>query len=139
MTAPAMSSSAPHRIRAGALSPRERSRSRELPGLPPGPHLAVVDDQGGVAILALPLGATSLGRSLRADVRLDDSTVSRRHALVVRDGGRTVVLDDHSLNGVFVNGAAIESAELRDGDVIALGRVRVYYLDVRRPATPARR
>ena len=47
---------------------------------------------------------TRIGRSLAADVRFDDPTVSRRHALIVRQADGVRVLDDRSLNGVFVNG-----------------------------------
>jgi pSer/pThr/pTyr-binding forkhead associated (FHA) protein len=49
---------------------------------------------------------TKIGRSLTADIRLDDPTVSRRHALVCiqREGVR--VLDDRSLNGVFATASA---------------------------------
>ena len=59
---------------------------------------------------------------------LDDTTVSRRHAVIVRDRDGTRILDDRSLNGVVVRGARVSDAELRDGDVIELGRVRLHYL-----------
>ena len=51
---------------------------------------------------------TRVGRSLAADVRFDDPTVSRRHALIVRQPDGVRVLDDRSLNGVFVNGERVE-------------------------------
>ena len=69
---------------------------------------------------------TRVGRSLAADVRFDDPTVSRRHALIVRQADGVRVLDDRSLNGVFVNG---ERVEWRD----AARRRR----DRRRPLPPA--
>jgi pSer/pThr/pTyr-binding forkhead associated (FHA) protein len=73
---------------------------------------------------------TRIGRSLAADVRFDDPTVSRRHALVVRQPDGVRVLDDRSLNGVFVNGARIEGKVLQDGDEIIVGRHRLSFLDV---------
>jgi pSer/pThr/pTyr-binding forkhead associated (FHA) protein len=71
-----------------------------------------------------------VGRGLNADLYLDDASVSRRHAIIVCSGGRCRILDDRSLNGTYVNGRQIEQAELRDGDLIALGRVEVVYREV---------
>ncbi|HEV2973852.1 MAG TPA: FHA domain-containing protein [Solirubrobacteraceae bacterium] len=73
---------------------------------------------------------TRIGRSLAADVRFDDPTVSRRHALIVRQPDGVRVLDDRSLNGVFVNGERIEGRLLQDGDEIIVGRYRLSYLVV---------
>ncbi len=70
-----------------------------------------------------------MGRSLAADVRFDDPTVSRRHALIVRQPDGVRVLDDRSLNGVFVNGERVEWRELQDGDEIVVGRYRLAFLD----------
>jgi pSer/pThr/pTyr-binding forkhead associated (FHA) protein len=73
---------------------------------------------------------TRIGRSLAADVRFDDPTVSRRHALVVRQPDGVRVLDDRSLNGVFVNGERIEWHPLQDGDELVVGRHRLVFVDV---------
>lgn len=94
----------------------------------PGPHLAWEE---GEEIRIVPLYdgvSASLGRSLSANVRFDDATVSRRHALVARDGETVRVLDDRSLNGVFVNGERVTSRELQDGDEILVGRYHLRYL-----------
>ena len=69
--------------------------------------------------------------SLAADLRFDDPTVSRRHALIVRQPDGVRLLDDRSLNGVFVNGARVEGKVLRDGDEIIVGRYRLGFLSVR--------
>ena len=71
-----------------------------------------------------------VGRSLAADVRFDDPTVSRRHALVVREPDGVRVLDDRSLNGVFVNGQRVESRVLCDGDELVVGRYHLHVLEV---------
>ena len=89
--------------------------------------------------VALTREWTRIGRSLAADVRFDDPTVSRRHALVVRQPGGVRVLDDRSLNGVFVNGSRIDRSGigqrvLQDGDEIVVGRYRLRFLSV--PAVP---
>src|SRR3954452_10683069 len=94
----------------------------------PGQYLAWADgDQ--VRIVALDREWTRVGRSLAADVRFDDPTVSRRHALIVRQADGVRVLDDRSLNGVFVNGERVEWRVLADGDEIVVGRYRLNFLE----------
>jgi hypothetical protein len=90
-------------------------------------HLAFADDDGPRVVTLVP-GWTRIGRSLSADVRFDDPTVSRRHALVYSDDDGARILDDRSLNGVFVNGDRVELAELSDGDEVAIGRFRLYFM-----------
>jgi len=89
-------------------------------------------------VAALEREWTRVGRSLAADVRFDDSTVSRRHALIVRQADGVRVLDDRSLNGVFVNGERVECKTLDHGDEIRVGRYRLYYLDGARLAADRR-
>jgi DNA-directed RNA polymerase subunit RPC12/RpoP len=93
----------------------------------PGQYLAY-DDAGRVRVVPLQKEWTRVGRSLAADVRFDDPTVSRRHALIVRQPDGVRVLDDRSLNGVFVNGERVEWRALADGDEIVVGRYRLHYL-----------
>jgi DNA-directed RNA polymerase subunit RPC12/RpoP len=73
---------------------------------------------------------TRIGRSLAADIRFDDPTVSRRHALIVRQPDGLRVLDDRSLNGVFVNGERVEWSTLADGDEVVIGRHHLHFLDI---------
>ena len=93
----------------------------------PGEHLGW-HDGSEVRVIALEREWTRVGRSLAADVRFDDPTVSRRHALIVRQPDGVRVLDDRSLNGVFVNGERVEWRALRDGDEIVVGRYRLHFL-----------
>jgi hypothetical protein len=95
----------------------------------PGQYLAF-EDGAGMRAVALTREWTRIGRSLAADIRFDDPTVSRRHALIVRQPDGVRVLDDRSLNGVFVNGERVEWRTLEDGDEILVGRYRLSYLDV---------
>jgi predicted nucleic acid-binding Zn-ribbon protein len=95
----------------------------------PGEYLCF--DEGGEShTVALKREWTRIGRSLAADVRFDDPTVSRRHALIVRQPGGVRVLDDRSLNGVFVNDERVEGQLLSDGDEIIVGRYRLSYMVV---------
>jgi pSer/pThr/pTyr-binding forkhead associated (FHA) protein len=75
-------------------------------------------------------GWTRIGRSLAAHVRFDDPTVSRRHALIHREAGGARILDDRSLNGVFLNGERVDWHELEDGDEILIGRFRLYFISL---------
>jgi DNA-directed RNA polymerase subunit RPC12/RpoP len=95
----------------------------------PGEYLCY-EDNGELRTVALTREWTRIGRSLAADVRFDDPTVSRRHALIVRQPDGVHVLDDRSLNGVFVNGARVEGEVLKDGDEIIVGRYRLSFLKV---------
>jgi len=101
--------------RAGALAPLARGR-----------YLVC-----GEEAFALTADVTHVGRGITADVRLDDHTVSARHAIVVLRADRLRILDDRSTNGTFVNGRRVDESELDDGDVVTLGRVVLTYRDLR--------
>jgi hypothetical protein len=94
-----------------------------------GAYLAYRDDER-VRVVALQVGWTRVGRSMAAHVHFDDPTISRRHALIHREEDGARILDDRSLNGVFVNGERIEWHSLEDGDEILVGRFRLYFLSV---------
>ena len=95
----------------------------------PGQYLLYTDGESPRA-MRLAREWTRIGRSLAADVRFDDPTVSRRHALIVRQADGVRVLDDRSLNGVFVNGERVEGRALAAGDEIVVGRYRLVFADV---------
>ncbi len=98
--------------------------------LPGSGRYLVYRDEGEVQTFPLDLGWTRIGRSAVADVRLDDPTVSRRHALIVWEEGEDLrVLDDRSLNGIILNGELVEWGALCDGDELAIGRYDLYLLE----------
>ena len=103
--------------------PASSSRARRVP---------LLRRSGELRTVALTREWTRIGRSLAADVRFDDPTVSRRHALIVRHPDGVRLLDDRSLNGVFVNGARVDGRTLQDGDEIIVGRYRLSFIRVRR-------
>jgi pSer/pThr/pTyr-binding forkhead associated (FHA) protein len=111
------------------------SDAPEAPAAPkpaPGRYLAT-EDGGELVLFALgERGGQSLhiGRSPASDIQLDDASVSRRHAVVAHRGGSTVLLDDRSLNGIYVNGQRVSEAALNDGDWIAIGHVSLRYVEV---------
>jgi len=107
----------------------ERVRHQALPDepVPPGRYIEV---QGPERTVLIPLVSEVLhiGRGIAADLRLDDSSVSRRHAIVVPRPLGARILDDRSANGTIVNGRRVQQAELQSGDVIVLGRVVLRFL-----------
>lgn len=81
-------------------------------------------------VFPIEQGWTRIGRSANADIQLDDPSVSRRHALIVSEQPDSLrVLDDRSLNGVFLNGEVVEWGRLGDGDELAIGRYRLFALE----------
>ena len=94
----------------------------------PGKYLAYEDSDRRI-VVPVAREWTRIGRSMAADVRFDDSTVSRRHALIVTQPDGVRVLDDRSLNGVYVNGRRVEWSPLADGDEIVVGRHTIHFMD----------
>jgi hypothetical protein len=94
----------------------------------PGRYL-VFQDSGTVRTVAMTNDSMRIGRSLSADLRFEDPTVSRRHAVLVAEPDGVRVLDDRSLNGVFVNGERVVSQALSDGDEIVIGRYRLRFAE----------
>jgi hypothetical protein len=93
-------------------------------------HLVYREDDGEILDFEIKHGWTRIGRSIAADIRLDDPSVSRRHALIVSEPGESLrVLDDRSLNGVFINADLVEWGKLSDGDELAIGRYRLFSLE----------
>jgi pSer/pThr/pTyr-binding forkhead associated (FHA) protein len=102
----------------------------------PGRYLAFEQDDR-VVVVPVSREWTRIGRSLAADIRFDDATVSRRHALIASEEGGVRVLDDRSLNGIQVNGRRVEWSPLTDGDEIVIGRHVLYFLDTVKAANTA--
>ncbi|MDF7665034.1 FHA domain-containing protein [Bifidobacterium sp. ESL0745] len=69
----------------------------------------------------------SVGRDTHADILLDDSTVSRAHAVFRRKGETFEVVDAGSLNGTYVNRQRVDQATLHNGDEIMIGKFRLVF------------
>jgi FHA domain len=70
----------------------------------------------------------TVGRRPDSDVFLDDVTVSRDHALIVRRNGAYWLDDLGSLNGTYVNRRRIDSHRLEDGDELQIGKYKLTFL-----------
>ena len=121
---------AAHRLDEEELAvPGAGSRGFDYLLLEPGDHLVYrVGD--GLRVHRIDGEWTRIGRSASSEIRFEDPTVSRRHALVIRRPDGLKVVDDRSLNGVYVNGQRIEIHALRSGDCIQVGRHPIHFVSV---------
>ena len=69
----------------------------------------------------------SIGRRPDSEVFLDDVTVSRDHALLIRRADQWYLDDCGSLNGTYVNRSRIESQRLQEGDELQIGKYKLTY------------
>jgi transcriptional regulator with GAF, ATPase, and Fis domain len=92
------------------------------------PKLIVIAGTPQGATIDLTESEVSIGREAANRVCLVDHSVSRRHALIKRDGDGFKVFDLESLNGTFVNGVPVSERCLEHGDQIAVGDVLLLFL-----------
>jgi FHA domain len=109
-----------HRTRSRAISQR----------LAPFGHYLAFEEDGEDWLVPIEPRVTHIGRGLTADVRVEEQRVSRSHAILVRHGHHTRLLDNRSANGTFVNGQRIVATNITDGDVIRIGPVVMTYVHV---------
>jgi hypothetical protein len=115
----------------------QRLQSRALPAAAPAatvPAAPVRPDQpplqrllvrtkGARGIVHVLDRRTTVGRTPDNDVRVEAEYVSRHHAVLLLAGSETVLEDLHSTNGTFVNGEQIARRTLREGDLVAFGKI----------------
>ena len=107
----------------GEVSAEEKSA---ITALPSGSALLVVrrGPNTGARFL-LDADKTTAGRHPDADILLDDVTVSRRHTEFLRHGTAFEIKDLGSLNGTYFDGVRIDTALLRDGAEVQVGKFRL--------------
>lgn len=69
----------------------------------------------------------SIGRTADNDIVLDNKAVSRKHALIEFDQDSALIIDNESLNGVFVNNRKVSEEVLKDNDQITIGKFDLIY------------
>jgi adenylate cyclase len=84
---------------------------------------------GEEKVVVLGPGETRFGRSSENEVVLPDYSVSRRHALIQREGDAFVIADQNSTNGVQVNGRQVPRSPVRAGDVMKIGIFEIRLVD----------
>ncbi len=113
----------------GALDPTADSPTVPA-GAPVAPSAMLVVRQGPKRGSRISLDAEriSIGRHPDSDIFLDDITVSRRHAELVRGATSFEVIDAGSLNGTYVNQTLVERSVLTDGDELQVGKFKLVFL-----------
>ena len=94
----------------------------------PGCYLIYEGFGGELAVLSVDGDTVRIGPSLNADIRFEDPTVSRRHALILRQGDEVRVVDDRSRNGVYLGGEQVSSSVLADGDELTIGCHQIIFV-----------
>ena len=100
------------------------------PAATPGEHPALVwrPRLGEEERFDLAARSTRVGRHEENDIVLAGPTVSARHATIRREPIGTVIEDDGSLNGTFVNGELVQQQLLEEGDRIQIGPHLLVYV-----------
>jgi len=80
----------------------------------------------------------TIGRHPDNDLVPKDAAVSNHHAIIERKGEKLIVLDKESINGTFVNGIKVQSAELKEEDIVKFGNelnIRVFTFSLQKRAS----
>lgn len=101
-------------------SPQPRSQ--------PPPRLVVLGEPAAGAEFTLNKPALRIGRDERLDIWINHKSISHEHAEVQVSGGKVIVFDLESANGMRVNGISALRAVLESGDILQLGEVRFRFL-----------
>ena len=110
--------------------------SVEFGDMPDGVGVLVVKRGPNVGSrFALERDVVRAGRHPESDIFLDDVTVSRRHAEIVRRESQYVVRDAGSLNGTYLNRERVDEAPLHDGDELQIGTFKLVFLTGRGDVT----
>ena len=83
--------------------------------------------QKGARFLVTSEGAT-IGRATESAIFLDDVTVSRKHASIMKTGNSFTFKDAGSLNGSYVNNESVSEKVLSSGDEIQIGKFHLLFI-----------
>ncbi len=109
-----------------------REEQASVAALPAGSALLIAHTgpNAGARFL-LDEDVTGAGRHPNADIFLDDVTVSRQHAEFRRSENGFTVVDTRSLNGTYLSNDRVDSADLRNGDEVQIGKFRLTFYAAR--------
>ena len=91
------------------------------------PKLHILSPVSLAATIELTENLITIGRTPENSICIQDTNVSRRHGILVRDGDNYQLHDFKSANGTYVNGEQIMAAKLKDGVSIRFGSVELRY------------
>lgn len=108
--------------------------AKDRPGPRPAASLDILLDSEPKARIRLTAPRLLIGRHPWNDVQLDHDSVSRHHAMLVREGGHWTVIDLNSTNGIRVNERVVRQQRLGHGDIVQVGHFRLVLNDGTGPA-----
>ena len=92
------------------------------------PEIVVTLGGNEVARYTLDKEEISIGRAELNDVRVNNLSVSRKHAVIRREKDRYYLVDLESANGSFVNGTRVARSEIFNNDQIGIGKHILHFL-----------
>lgn len=92
------------------------------------PRLAAITGKLKDTVIAMNEGPVLIGRQTGANLRIRNAAVSRRHAIIERDGDKYIIADLDSRNGTFVNDMPVTRCELHHGDRVQIGESQFFFL-----------
>ena len=114
--------------------------TRELEALTDGDRETLAALPEGCALLIVQKGPNSgaryllntekltIGRNPKNEIFLDDVTVSRKHATILKEGTSFVLKDAGSLNGTYINNASVTEHTLISGDEFQIGKFHLLFI-----------
>src|SRR5437660_3154035 len=92
------------------------------------PRLAAITGKLKDTVISMNEGPVLIGRQTGASLRIRNAAVSRRHAVIERDGDKYMIADLDSRNGTFVNNMPVKRCELHHGDRVQIGESQFFFL-----------
>jgi hypothetical protein len=92
------------------------------------PRLASITGKLKDTVIPMTEGPVLIGRQTGANLRIRNAAVSRRHAMIEKEGESYVIADLDSRNGTFVNNIPVKRCELHHGDRVQIGESEFFFL-----------
>ena len=92
------------------------------------PRIAAITGKLEDTVISMNDGPVVIGRQAGATLKIGNASVSRRHAVIEKDGDRFVIADLGSRNGTFVNDVPVRRRELQHGDRVRIGESQFFFL-----------
>ena len=92
------------------------------------PRIAAITGRLEDTVISMTQGPVLIGREAGATLKIANASVSRRHAVIEREGDKFIIADLGSRNGTFVNGVPVKRRELQHGDRVKIGESQFFFL-----------
>jgi len=102
---------------------------RDFATSPGAPNLVITSNGNVIGDIRMEKPRLLIGRSDHNDIPISSRFISRHHALLVRHGSSTFLMDLNSTNGTFVNAKRVSNHVLVHDDVITIGHHKIKFHD----------